>query len=75
MFGGILDRALLRRMAGQRTYGRGLDYFEGGLVRSLAEHDGTVTATVRGTRNYRVKLWMDDRTSARHDRSSSRRIG
>ncbi|MFI5398383.1 MAG: SWIM zinc finger domain-containing protein [Candidatus Binatia bacterium] len=62
MSGGILDRALLSRMAGQRTYGRGVDYFEGGLVRSLAAHDGTVTATVRGTRSYRVKLWMDDRT-------------
>jgi uncharacterized Zn finger protein len=56
----VLDSALLRQMAGERTYGRGMDYYEGGLVRSLAEHEGTVTASVRGTQSYRVKLWAKE---------------
>ncbi len=54
----VLNRALLRQMAGVRTYGRGADYYEGGLVRSLAENDASVTASVRGTHTYRIKLWI-----------------
>jgi uncharacterized Zn finger protein len=49
-------------MAGARTYGRGVDYHEGGLVRSLAEQAGVVTASVRGTHTYRVKLWVEERS-------------
>src|SRR5689334_7651717 len=55
----VLNSALLRQMAGARTYGRGVDYYEGGLVRSLTEHNGTVTAIVRGTHSYRIKLWVE----------------
>lgn len=54
-----LDRAALRRLAGARSYARGEEYFARGQVRSLAEHDGTLTAKVRGTREYRVRLWVE----------------
>src|SRR3990172_9161407 len=55
----ILDRKTLRRMAGTRSFERGEDYFSGGQVRRLAEDDGTLTARVLGTREYRVKLWVE----------------
>ena len=54
----MLTREELRRLAGPRSYERGESYFEGGRVRSLAEEKGTVTATVRGTRKYRVRLTL-----------------
>ena len=60
--GEILDREFLRRMAGTRSFERGEDYFADGAVRGLAEHEGTLTATVDGSRRYRVKLWVDDDT-------------
>lgn len=53
----ILDRRALRRMAGARSFERGEDYFANGQVGSVAEHEGTITAKVQGTRPYRVKLW------------------
>lgn len=56
----ILDRRTLRQMAGARSFERGEDYFASGQVRALAEHDGTITARVLGTREYRVKLWVED---------------
>ncbi|MBI2218961.1 MAG: SWIM zinc finger family protein [Candidatus Rokubacteria bacterium] len=56
----VLDRRSLRRLAGAASFERGEDYFAGGEVRALAEHEGTITAKVRGTREYRVKLWAED---------------
>lgn len=44
----------LRRLAGERSYSRGLDYVE--FVSDLGEVPGGVTATVRGTGRYRVRL-------------------
>lgn len=58
----ILDCELLRRIAGTRSFERGKDYFAHGAVRGLVEHEGTVTATVDGSRRYRVKLWADEGT-------------
>jgi len=55
-----LDRRTLRRMAGARSFERGEDYFAEGQVRALAEHEGTLTARVLGTREYRVKLWVEE---------------
>lgn len=54
----LLDRNVLREMAGGRSFERGKEYFSEGCVRGLAEHDGTITAKVSGTRDYRVKLWI-----------------
>ncbi len=55
----ILDRRTLRRMAGARSFERGDDYFAHGHVRAVVEHEGTITARVRGTRPYRVKLRVE----------------
>ena len=46
--------------AGERSYQRGEDYFRAGLVGLLDNLDDRITATVHGTRPYRVTLWDDD---------------
>jgi uncharacterized Zn finger protein len=46
-------------LADARSFERGEAYFATGRVRALAEHEGQVTAKVRGTREYIVKLWAD----------------
>lgn len=50
----------LRRIAGERYFERGEDYFAGNAVRSLRWRNDGVEATVRGTHKYRVRLWMTD---------------
>jgi uncharacterized Zn finger protein len=57
---GLLDRRSLRQAAGARSFERGEGYFAGGQVGSLAQHAATITAKVRGTRPYTVKLWAED---------------
>lgn len=61
---GIFDRPHLRRLAGPRSFERGRDYFDAGRIVSLVEHEGTITAEVRGGRVYRVRLWAEDGTLA-----------
>jgi uncharacterized Zn finger protein len=58
-FAALLERATLRRLSGASSFERGEDYFLNGQVKALAEHDGTITAKVRGTYPYRVKLWIE----------------
>lgn len=55
---GVLNRNALQEIAGMRFFERGKEYFSAGCVRNLAEHEGTITAKVSGTRNYRVKIWV-----------------
>ncbi len=57
--GSVLNRRALRRMAGARSFERGEDYFAGDQVGPLVEHKESITARVRGTRPYRVKLWAE----------------
>ncbi len=61
---GSLSKALnlraLRRLAGDRSFERGEQYFAEGRVEDLAEHGQRVTATVAGTEPYTVKLWADE---------------
>lgn len=52
----ILTRETLRRMAGTRSYGLGEDYWTDGQVTGLAEYQNAVTAQVRGTHSYKVRL-------------------
>ncbi len=54
---GVLTRRALVELAGERYFERGEQYHREGLARVFAEHDGTVTARVAGTHEYRVKLW------------------
>jgi uncharacterized Zn finger protein len=56
----LIDRATLRRMAGARAFERGEDYWAGGQVRALGGHEDVITAKVLGTREYRVKLWVEN---------------
>ncbi len=59
-----VDRQLLRRLGGSTSFHRGKDYFNGGHVRSLEEHRGTVVAKVEGTETYRVRLWLEKKELA-----------
>jgi uncharacterized Zn finger protein len=62
----ILDEDLLRGLrglrglAGDRYFKRGEDYFERGLVHSLAQDGEHISATVAGTQMYQVRLWLED---------------
>ena len=53
----LLDRSLLRQLAGDKAFGRGEEYFAQGQVRHLHFGADRVTARVSGSRTYRVKLW------------------
>ena len=56
----LMDRRTLRRMAGARSFERGEAYFAGGQVRALVRQDDAISAKVLGTREYRVKLWVEN---------------
>jgi uncharacterized Zn finger protein len=52
--------ARLLRVAGGRCYERGEDYAAGRRVRLLAVDTESAVASVAGTTDYRVRLWLDD---------------
>ncbi|MHB8539897.1 MAG: SWIM zinc finger family protein [Candidatus Acidiferrales bacterium] len=56
----LVNEATLEELAGERAFERGADYFADGQVVGLKEENGTITARVRGTYYYRVKLWAED---------------
>jgi uncharacterized Zn finger protein len=58
-FSSFLDRRNLRRLAGGSSFERGEDYFANNHVERLSEQEGVITARVRGTQPYRVKLCLD----------------
>jgi uncharacterized Zn finger protein len=49
----------IRRIADPRSFERGEQYYALGLVRSMTEYNGTITAKVKGTHTYTVKLQLD----------------
>ncbi|MGB7922325.1 MAG: DUF6880 family protein [Pyrinomonadaceae bacterium] len=53
------DTDLLRDLAGPRSYERGENYAADGYVHSIIEHKGKLVATVTGTHDYQVKLWVE----------------
>ena len=53
------DTELLRDLAGPRSYERGENYAAGGYVHSITEYKGKLVATVTGTHDYQVKLWVE----------------
>ncbi len=55
-----LNDAVVRRLAGDRSYRRGLDYFQHGHVESLKHGAAAVRAVVRGNQDYTVVLSSDD---------------
>ena len=58
----VLTLNSLRRLADPRSFDRGEQYFTRGLVRSLSEYEGTITAKVKGTHTYTIKLRQDNGT-------------
>lgn len=56
----LLSEPNLRRLAGARSYERGLDYAAAGQVARLARSEEGVEASVQGTNRYRVELWVGD---------------
>jgi uncharacterized Zn finger protein len=55
----LLTEDFLEELAGERAFERGEEYFADGLVDELRETNGAITARVRGTYDYRVKLWAE----------------
>ncbi len=55
----VSDAELLRDLAGPRSYERGVDYAAEGYVHSITEYKGKLVATVTGTHDYQVKLWVE----------------
>ncbi len=55
----LLTEATLEELAGARAFERGADYFADGQVVGMTEENGSITARVRGTYYYRVKLWAE----------------
>jgi uncharacterized Zn finger protein len=56
----LLSEPNLRCLAGARSYERGLDYAAAGRVARLTRSAEGVSASVQGTRRYRVELWVGD---------------
>src|SRR6266508_1524059 len=50
----------LRHLAEGRSFERGAAYADAGKVRNLKVLDDEASATVRGTRQYRVRLWLEN---------------
>ena len=51
-----MNRLQVRRLASNRSFARGQSYYQEGRVRSIAEHGDTLTAVVRGKKDYRIRL-------------------
>lgn len=56
----LLAEDALRRLAGDRSFERGVDYFAAGRIARLTSGDERVEAAVQGTHRYRVELWSAD---------------
>lgn len=55
-----LNEAVLKRLAGDRTFQRGLDYYLDGRVESMDETEDGLRAMVAGSRDYQVTLASDE---------------
>ncbi len=55
-----ITKAQLKELTDSRSWQRGVDYHQRGNVLSLLEDKDTVIGKVSGTRNYKVKLWLDN---------------
>ncbi len=55
----VLNERVIRQLADSRSFARGEDYFVNGRVRTLTEDKDVLMAKVRGSRDYRVKFWIE----------------
>ena len=53
----ILHRATLEALVGKKTFERGEAYFKEGRVDKLTRAKGVLTAEVKGTTTYEVRIW------------------
>ncbi len=53
----ILHRGTLEALVGEKIFARGETYFRDGRVQKLERAQGVLTATVRGTATYEVRIW------------------
>lgn len=56
----MLTEETLVEYAGQRSFDRGEDYYEKNLVSGLIRDGDMLAATVQGSYDYQVKLWIED---------------
>ncbi|WP_126286515.1 SWIM zinc finger family protein [Burkholderia stagnalis] len=56
----VITLAEIRALADPKSFERGKAYFHDGAVSRLTEHDGELSATVRGTYRYRVEFAVGD---------------
>ncbi len=54
-----LTTSRIRRLAGSRYFDRGEGYLLEDRVIRLVERNGKITATVAGTHDYRVRIWVN----------------
>ena len=57
----LLTRLKLRRLAGDKAFELGTEYFTAGRVVSVTEHGGKLSGTVQGTEEYQVSLSVEGR--------------
>lgn len=55
----ILHRGTLALLVGEKIFARGETYFRDGRVQKLEREKGVLTATVRGTTTYEVRIWAN----------------
>lgn len=53
----ILHRGTLEALVGKKTFERGEAYFKEGRVEKLVREKGVLTAQVKGTTTYEVRIW------------------
>jgi tetratricopeptide (TPR) repeat protein len=73
----IITRQNLHNLAGNRSFGRGEDYFENGLVGPITEKTGVISAKVHGSHTYetRLKIVAAPQGKARLDHACTCPIG
>lgn len=59
-FASILHRDAIQKLADDRSYARGRDYFEKGRVKALARHKASLTGVVEGEAAYAVRVWVKE---------------
>jgi len=61
VFAGLISRSSLKKLAGDKYFERGLDYFENGAVVHLQHGTDGISARVQGTEPcpYAVRFWME----------------
>ncbi|WP_415868102.1 SWIM zinc finger family protein [Burkholderia ubonensis] len=56
----VITLAEIKALADPKSFERGKAYYHDGAVSRLTEHDGALSATVRGTHRYHVEFSVDD---------------